>query len=267
MAYELGSTVPLSFDVDDAAGAPTVPATVSLTITLPDDTTANPTPDNPSTGRYGLDYVPSTQPGRYTVAWVSTGPARALTDVFDVAESPPPAVCSLADLKAHLNKTDTDDDAELRIHLAAATSAVEHHLGEVVAKRSFTDRLRASHRERLLLTRHPVLAVTAIVSAGDDTTWDPDDFLVESSGLVSRKAGASLRGLVDITYRAGPRVIPANHQLAAQIIAAHLWETQQHSHLSGGPNYDEQILTPSGLGFAIPNRAVELLGARGPMVV
>jgi hypothetical protein len=62
-------------------------------------------------------------------------------------------------------------------------------------------------------------------------------------------------------------VIPAEFQLAALIIAAHLWETQQRSHLSGGPSYDEQNVTPSGLGYAIPNRAVELLGARGPMLV
>jgi uncharacterized phiE125 gp8 family phage protein len=266
VAYDLGDTVPLGVDVVDEDGAPTTPGAVTLTITLPDDTTATPTPSVPSVGRYEVDYVPA-QVGRYVAVWTSTSPSTSFEDVFDVDERPAPALCSLADLKRHLNKLDTDDDDELRGHLAAATAAVERHLGEVVAKRSFTDRLYARCRERLLLTRHPVLAVTAIVSAEDDTVWDVDDFLVEPTGLVSRLQGPVLWGLVDVTYTAGVRAVAPDRRLAAQIIAAHLWETQQRSHLSGGPTYDEQILTPSGLGFAIPNRAVELLGPRGPMVV
>lgn len=268
MAYDIGDTVPLAVDLVDADGDPSAADTVTVTITLPDDTTTSPTPTSPSTGRYEVDYEPA-QAGRYVAVWTSTGPATSWEDVFDVVERPAPALSSLADLKRHLNKTDSADDEELRLHLSAATISAEQHLGEVIAKRQFTDRLRvAAGRERLLLTRHPVLRVTAIASAVDDTTWDPDDFVVEPSGLLTRVSGPSLPcGLVDVTYTAGARVITPNRQLAGLIIAAHLWETQQTSHLTGGPTYDEQILTPSGLGYAIPHRAVELLGARGPMIV
>jgi hypothetical protein len=193
MAYDLGDVVPLSVDILDEAGAPTVAATVTLTITLPDDTTVGPTVTTSATGRYEADYT-AAQAGRHVAVWTSTGPAASYEDVFDVAERPAPALCSLADFKAHLNKTDTADDEELRLHLAAATAAVERHRGEVVAKRAFTDRLAGSCGQRLLLTHHPVLTVTAIASAEDATTWDVDDFLVESTGLLTRQAGRTCVG-------------------------------------------------------------------------
>lgn len=84
--FSLGDVVPLSVEIRNPDGVLTDAATVTLTITLPDGSTDTPTITNPpaSTGVYVHDYV-TTQSGRHHVRWISTSPAAAYTDAFDVA--------------------------------------------------------------------------------------------------------------------------------------------------------------------------------------
>jgi hypothetical protein len=62
-------------------------------------------------------------------------------------------------------------------------------------------------------------------------------------------------------------VIPANCTRAAAIIIQHLWETQRgvmgSRRFGGGQELDRAL---TGMGYAIPNRAKELLGQRAPVV-
>lgn len=129
MAYDLGDTVSLAWEVLDAAGAPATAGTITVTIGLPDGTTVSPTPTPASTvGRYELDYVP-TMSGVHTVRCVTTAPSAAFADVFDVRPAAEFAVLSLRDAKDYLNKISPVSDEELRLMLPAAVERVERHVG------------------------------------------------------------------------------------------------------------------------------------------
>ena len=86
-----GGMYPIAFDVLDASGALTHAATATLTITLPDGTTATPAiTDAAVPGQYRLAYQ-TTIPGRYTAHAVTTGPVISWDDEFDAAPTPWPA--------------------------------------------------------------------------------------------------------------------------------------------------------------------------------
>lgn len=129
--FDLGDVVPLTIDIRDPSGALANAGTVTLTITLPDETTASPAVANPTIGRYQVDYV-APQSGRYVIRWVATGTnASAHVDTFEVLPPPfPPWPPLLEDLKADLNisASDTRDDLNLATDLAAARAVVEREL-------------------------------------------------------------------------------------------------------------------------------------------
>jgi hypothetical protein len=263
---DLGSVYQVAVDVVDASGTPVNPDTATLTITLPDDSTVTPAVPTPTTvGQLRVNYV-TTQVGRHLWRMVTTNPITAYADVFDVRDQAPVAIVSLADTKKQLNidATDTGDDDELRGFITGASLAVERELGNVVARRSFTERRTAVSDGRVLLSNEPVLAVTSAVSADGSTTWALEDLDVDdASGLVAAKSGAPLSGDVDFTYTAGLRIVPDDYQLATLIVVQHLWETQRgrYGAVPGGSTEPEYM---SGRGFALPRRALELLDTSLP---
>jgi hypothetical protein len=272
VSFDLGDTVGIGVTVRDAAGAPTNATTVTLTVTLPDGTTTNPTVANPPAvaGEYGVDYLP-TVAGHHTWRLVTTAPSTALVGSFDVWPASSSAIVSLADVKRHLNKSadDTADDEELREYLEAATAVIEEHRGETVVRRTVVEDMQVGCALVVQLPTSPVQALTSVATVDAATTWDVANLHVSPHGVVTVQSGPQLQGLVRFTFVAGYTVVPANYTLAAKIIAGHLWETQQQPGLGPtGPfgTADGQFLSPTGRGFAIPNRAVELLGRRPPLV-
>jgi hypothetical protein len=252
--HTLGATVTLSF--------PTAAASATLEVQLPNGEPA--TVDEPE--RIDTDLVTHYDPpvpGRYTYRCIDSD-GRAWQDVFNVRPGRSLALCSLAGAKKHLNMDDQQhvDDEELRGQIEAATTVIERHRLEIVAARQLTARVAGGR----LLPRRPVIrAVSAArVDGGapvDVTGWEVD---AETDMLtVPRTAGAALT----VTYYAGYEVVPEPFIRAAEIIAAHLWEAQRMSSIGGASSVGEdQYLTPSGLGYAIPNRAVQLLGGRPPVM-
>ena len=163
---DLGSVHEIAVDVRNASGTLTDPATAVLTITLPDGTTASPAVPLPSAtpGRLRVDYVPP-QVGRYTWRLVTTGPVTAYADVFDVSAATLPGIVSLARAKKQLNidASDTSDDDELRGFIGSATGAVEKQLGQIVARRSFTERRQVRcATSQLMLGLVPAIALTSV---------------------------------------------------------------------------------------------------------
>jgi hypothetical protein len=247
---------------------------------------------NPSIGRYQCDYVP-TMPGRYVARWVATGlNSSAYVDEFDVRPADPGYILSLSAAKAALNipAADMGDDEELRSLIEAVTFAVENYRGEIVARRTFVESISVRDdggygsdgvyargagywsgrsTRRLLLSNVPVLSVTSVARPFDGVTWTPSDLVIvdASSGVVATY-GAPFWGDLVATSVAGYQVVPANFTEAAKIILKHLWQTQQTpgmgSRMFGGG--DDITVGIAGLGFAIPNRAAELLGGRAPVV-
>ncbi|MFE7752999.1 hypothetical protein [Streptomyces sp. NPDC057428] len=265
MPYDLGATARLTAECRAPDGALATADTAVVTVTLPDGTTLTPAVnETPTAGRYQAD-VPTTAPGRHTVRWVWTGPGWAYTDTFDVRDEAPPVILSLADAKEHLNLTDSSEDEEVRFWNGATTRAVETFTGPVVV-REFSEVHQQRTMHTLVLRRTPVVAVTAMqpVLAGG-TAYDPADLVVDGeTGLVRLASGNALRGPLRADYRAGRPVIAENIAGAARIILQHLWRTQRASGRGGlaGGSSDYSVTEPiPGLGYAIPNRAVQLLEA------
>jgi hypothetical protein len=278
-----GGMYPIAFDVLDAAGTLTHAATVTLTITLPDGTTATPAiTDTAVPGQYRLAYQ-TTIPGRYTAHAATTGPVTSWDDEFDAAPTPWPAMVSLADAKAQLSidPADHDTDDLLRDYIAAATGAAELYKHETIVRRTITDELdlwsQAGYgygsgygqrrQQKFWLRSAPVISLTSVVSWDGAVTWDVTQMRASPSGLVKVMGGIPVSGLADVTYIAGLQQIPANYKRGALVIVAHLWETQrgQLTAMSGvmGP---EEHFRQSGEFFSVPAKAKELLGPPRPMV-
>jgi hypothetical protein len=267
----LGDVLPFGTEVRDAAGLLANAGTMTLTVTRPDGTaepgspfTVTPT----STGIYDKD-VASAQVGLYVGYWLATG-ANAGADepqVFYVRSSAAATFVSLEDAKAHCNipLDETRHDEELKWMLGAATDAVEMFCGPV-RRRTYTDDVQGGHSS-LILHRNSVVSITSVTpiltNAASVTVADLD-VSPTGSPIVRHKLGQSISsGHVRVVYTAGRLDIPDALYGAALIIVAHLWETQRGP---GGPNVlgstsvqgGETMFVPV-LGFAIPNRAMDLM--------
>lgn len=269
MSYDLGAVVPLGTTVRDSTGALANAGNMAVTVTLPDGTTTTVGSVTPaSTGVYAYDY-PTTLAGRHAVRWVATGlNAGAYTDVFDVREAAPAQLFSLASAKAKLDipATSTSSDEELREFIEATTAAVEFFVGPVV--RRTVQQVVCGDREAWVLHTTPVLAVTAITpvqtwqQAIDVSVLDLD----AHTGILRRTDGLwFFSGDYRVTYTAGRAMVPPNVSLAAKLILQHMWRTNYGASrglagIGGGEDFSVTEAVP-GLGYAIPNRALQLLQA------
>lgn len=264
MPYDLGSTVRLTAECESPDGTLTTAATATVTITLPDDTTATPTATEPvpDTGMYRADYVTSV-PGRHTVRWVFTGPADAYTDSFDVRPLAPPTILSLADAKKHLKLPPGrhSKDDEIRGWTESITRGIEGLCGPVIV-RTVQERHEVSRASTVCLLHVPALElvdVTPVLTAG--TSYAVADLdLDPATGVVRRLDGGTLTGPLRFVYRAGRPIVPANITSAVRIILQHLWRTTQGPSRPQPGTGDFDVSEPiPGFGYAIPNRALQLL--------
>lgn len=266
MSFDLGSTVRLDAQCQDPGGALVTAASVTLTITLPDGTTVTPVvPDPVQVGLYRVDYV-TTQAGQHAVRWLFTGPACAYTDMFDVRPAVPGYILSLAQAKRHLRITRPEDDEDLREWLESITEGIEGLAGAVV-RRTITEVQDIARRgvPTMVLRHTPVLELTGIatVYAGGWTCAVADLDLDPATGTVRLLSGGWLYGPLRVTYIAGRAIKPPTITAASKIILRHLWRTRYGSSRalpSAGGNEDFSVTEPiPGFGYAIPNRALQLL--------
>jgi hypothetical protein len=267
VAVDLGDLYRLSFTLNDPDGTPVSADVMTLTITLPDQTVTTVTPVDPiSPGVYQYDYL-TVQSGLHVARWVGTGTnPGADASVFDVASTDPPYLISLAAAKKQLNITDASADDELRLYVESATYVVEDLTGEVAVRRTITETNEIA-AGTLVLKRSPVVSLTSLASIDGLRTWDVSQLHPSQAGVVHiRPWLGRWERHVTATYVAGPAVIAANVQLAASIIIEHLWQTKRGSRGAALPGGLEDTMMPRGLGFAVPNRAIELLGLGMPGV-
>lgn len=273
---DLGDALPFSAKLysapPDQGGELVDALTAVLTITLPNGTTLTPSiPDPASVGVYQYNYS-STMAGRHVGRWLFTffgGATTAYVETFDVRPADPGYILSLAEAKAALNIpiTHTADDEDIRSLSEAVTRVIEDYRKEAVVRRTVTERLTAQSSRSILLGTAPIISLTSISSNG--YTYPPTDLEIAdaTTGQVNT-TGASFTGDLDAVYVVGQPVIPANYTEAAKIILKHLWQTQQAPGMGsrvfgGGEDISVGI---AGMGYAIPNRAAELLGGRGVVV-
>lgn len=173
---------------------------------------------------------------------------------------------SLSQVKAQLNipATDTSNDAELQSYVDAATFPVEEACGRVIAQRTVIDELDAWGCS-FLLRSVPVASLTAVSAVDGSQTWDVNQLHVDGgTGEVTVLSGPDFRRRIQVTYVAGVSTVPPNVQLATLIIIQHLWQTQRG--IMGVQLGGDNETYVAGRGFAVPRRALELLGGQLPGV-
>jgi len=272
MRYALGQPVRISTTIRDVTGTLVNAGTLSLTVKKPDATTQTyASPSNDGTGLYHQD-IPAadiTQLGHYAYVWTATGTGAGVSgsasfDVFDPFEA---NVLPLQDAKDALAKSQTavTDDAELQRLTATIEAALERHIGGPIINRSITERVDTwGSPWELRLLKRPLVSVTSVTDVGTGVAVDlTDSELDTNSGFVRRKLGLpfiSTGGIFTVVYVAGwGTAVPPAVAEAAAVILQHLWETQRG--MSSNPRYGgaEETVTLPGFGYAIPNRAAELL--------
>lgn len=263
MSFDVGDSVPIAWDVRDAAGVLVNAGTSVLTVTLPDGTTATPAVPAPGvTGQYRVTYVPALE-GRYAWRAVTTAPNTAYQDVFEVREQVSPALLSLADGKAHLNipaATTTQDD-ELREYLEAVTKVVEQYVGPIV-RRTYVRRV-AGYCGAVTLPHQQVLSITSITLVQDGTSpiTLSDLSINTEAGIVTYKSGTPFWvGEMDWTYVVGRSYVHPNWTLAAKMILEYNWESQLGSLPSVQGDSDREYISRRTL---VPPRAALLMQADG----
>lgn len=263
MAYDLGDTAHLRFEVRDSTGALVAPGgTVTLTITLPDGTTTTPANTTPATGVYVASYL-TVQTGRHTVRWVATGSnATTDTDILDVRPADRGWLLSMVDARETLNLRSTADDAEVRDWQGATTEVIERHTGRAWVQRTRTETVRGG-RTGIPLDWEPIKSITSMIPLlGSGTTYQPGSLVWTSTGILRLASGGCFAsGEYNLIYVAGDNTaIPEFVAAAARIILDHLWDTQRGG--SNLPSRSDDDFSFNPAGYAIPYRAQELLGGK-----
>ena len=281
-----GAQVPLSWTLTDTQGNPVNPVSgtsaVSCTVYLPDGTTASLAATNPSTGELAAVYT-STQPGHHVFVFISTDATYpgAFSDSFEVTAVPDTTIVSLAEAKEILHQTaSTDNDNKIQGYNAAVTNWVEYVCGPVVVQ-TVTETLPAFGIQTVL-SKPPVLELVAWTEVPAElanlgiTLPSPPSPMIRTRvyGIewpLTQLYADPRRGIVTHTsglpffycayvwqYQAGRQVIPAGIYEATKIALKHLWMVEAAGTGTGTGTGDEET-SMTGFGFAVPNRAIELL--------
>lgn len=212
-AFDIGDSVPLSYELFEEDGTTPADATVSLTVTLPDGTTTSPAVTHAGTGVYTASYPPAVS-GTFRFRFAATG---ALTDAAEGAftvRRQGSNVISVQDVEARLNKTVRDllGEDEIQAMIDAALSEYETFVGPLPG--SVTE-VHDGGQEALILASPAATAVTAAAYT-DGTAVTLTDLTVRN-GIVRWAYGTAGRFTwgsqnVEVTYLVGG--LPANHREA-----------------------------------------------------
>lgn len=263
MIRQVGTQVRLRLVVTDLDGTAVNSPTVTVVVTKPDDSTLTPAVTNTGAdGVYTAD-VTADLPGlwRYT-ATTAGSVVSTQSDQFTVVAAARPLVASMEEFKAHLNRSDTTDDAELYTWLTVATDWVEGILGGPVAPLTFTERLEVQSG-RFFPKRRPLVSVTSI-TPDLQSSLDSSTYIVDTDRHMVRMQYYTwaAQGWYTIVYRAGLSTVPERVKMAGLIVAAHLWQTQNGGGglpIPGDANPNDPLTFAAGIGYAIPNRARDLM--------
>lgn len=276
MTYDLGGVAVLSWTATDTNDIPANGAACTITITLPDGTTDGPHIVAGTAGVYTYAFQ-TTRSGRHTYVFTATGTpgpgvgVGAYHDVFDVYLASPTTLMSLADTKEllRIGAADTQFDADLRFFLEGVTAVVDGYCGPMVP-RQVTERHRTQGERTLMLMNPPVYQPAgqpyALLSVTPVYTWgvpysDLSQLSVDArTGEVTHIIGLPwFYGEYDIAYWAGRAYIRPNVMLGAQVILKHWWAMERNNGRLTGFGQSAADDVSVLFGFAIPNRALEML--------
>jgi hypothetical protein len=282
--------VPLAFTLVDQNGAPVDPAVTqpAVTVTLPDSTTATPPVTHTGTGTFTAVYN-TTEAGHHLISWACTDATHpgAFADEFDVWSTTSTNVLSLADAKAVLSiaaANTTYDDLVQKVN-ASVTSWLEWYCGTIVPA-TVTETLRVGGLV-VQLSKPPVNSLVAWASVPPQFSADTSRvipsppspmypvmvygvtyplsqlFADPQKGTVRHTAGLPFYyGPFIWQYAAGYTTIPYAIRLAGSITLRHLYGFERGGvavAAAGSTAGADEMTVMTPFGFAVPNRAIELL--------
>jgi hypothetical protein len=273
--YPLNQPIRVSTTIKDVTGTLVNATALTLAVTKPDASVqsyASPANDGPGLYHQDIPAADLQLLGHYQYTWTATGTGAGVAfsdfDVFDPLE---PAVLPLQDGKDQLNipQTVTTYDSELQAYIATIQASLESFTGGPLVNRTVTaERAEMVNFQTAILVRQrPLVSVTSVTSASGGTIDISAGLdLDQNAGVIRRKLGLPFYGpffqwlpQVLVTYVAGwGTSVPATFNLVSRIILAHLWETQHGPSVRPTMGGAETVTLP-GWGYAIPNRAAELL--------
>lgn len=268
MANEVGSIYRSSLAVTDAEGVAADTSTQVLTVTLPDQTTANVSVVHDGTGSYHGDYT-FVQEGLHKFMWVTTGPTTAKSDYVSASQFR--SIISLDDAKNFVNYGNSNNEDILRQIMAAATELAENVVGSCVQRLLTNVSIPGNTKLSMRLPRGPLPTETAVTSINSRWLGGPTWSQANGDFLVSPDAGVVyLSSMVPFfmgpwkaTYMVGRLIIPQSVQLAVKEIIYDMWSTQRPygaDELEPGPEATarfEQMVS----SYVMPAHASSLLGA------
>jgi hypothetical protein len=287
--WYVGVQVPLAYTLTDSSGNPQDASggtgTVVATVTLPDLTTSPPAVSRTGLGNYAANYT-TTQTGHHFVTWAVPGTVPgSYTDTFEVQPPLDTTIVSLAEAKEILKLGSTAQfDPVVQGYNSAITEWVQYVCGPVV-QQAVAEVLPADGLV-VALSQFPVLSLTSWVSPPSWLAASGIPVPVPASpmfpmrvyGITYPTAALSLdpkRGLVrhqaglpfifgDYVwqYQAGRPVIPNGIYEACKIALKHVYAVERGGQAGGTQaayGESEAAAVPTGFGFSVPNRAIQLL--------
>lgn len=247
-AIDVGDVYPASIDIKDTSGAAANCTTMTLTITLPDQTTVVQTTGltNAPVGTYYFDYT-TTLAGRHIVLWQGTGAnPGTFEDSFYVEPRPTRGIVGLADIKTFLGNTGTATDEQLRFFIHAASTAVEQFCNRKFTYRSTTVTFSGSDVLDGIVLPTNAGTITTVVENG--VTLATTDYVLDGQApILYRRVGTIytrywLPGTdnIVVTYTHGSSSIPADVRLAVRFMVRELWVDSQRGNNSGNPRSSDQ---------------------------
>jgi len=268
--YPQGQPITLSTTVKNPAGVLGNATALALTVQKPDASTQTySSPTNDGTGLYHQD-IPTADInllGHYPYKWVATGTNAGVSfsnfEVFDPLEI---SVLSLQDAKEHLNipQSNTTYDSEIQSKIATIQANLEKTTGGPIITRAVTERVPCPYGHNTLTVRQrPLVAVTSITDVASGVAIDITGLDVDTNaGVIRRRLSWPFwvwGGAYTVVYTAGwGTAVPPSFNEFARIVLEHLWQTQHGPSLRPSIGGEEEVTLP-GFGYAIPNRAVELI--------
>jgi hypothetical protein len=269
-SYDLGDKVYLTWLTVDSTGAAVNPGTVTLSVTLPDGTSASVTTATAVTGTYTASYLP-TQFGRHVYAWTATGSwPQAYADVFEVRDVTDIGIVGYDEVLEYLNiPAASANENEIRRFIDAATDLAENYVGLVLGRKTYTSELYDGGNEFLRLRNPKAISVTSVYENG--ALLNSNQYFIDPTGQRLYRLGSGTlyatnsygywtAGVnnVSVTYTAGYVNPPMAAKQGVLVIIKHLWESQRGAmnvmgRVMGG---DELYSTPT---YSLPRRAMELL--------
>lgn len=284
-AYTVGDLLPFSLNIYNANGVLADGTNVSLTVILPDGTTAGPfAVSSTPTGVYNYVYA-TTMPGRHLGEWTSTGTnAGGEPQSFTVLPVAP--LVTLGEVKAHLSIATSGDDDELAAFIAASVPILEGIAGPITP-RTVVGETHDAGSQHIWTDFSPIISVSSLTEmvgfvqftltaqtiggGGDNYGYTIDDAregritrrgvgnIAYPFGLIQDARQTTGIGSVLISYVAGRAQPSENIRMALKELLKYQWR-QTH----GGPSsFQEGFVSQaavSGVSDAMMQRLRLILG-------